>query len=271
MEGRPEKKIAIVGFTASRELAPWGQDGWEIWVCNNLPKFCPDQWHRLYDLHDIATIQGDPEHAGFIAGQTIKTINGQDVNLNGRPVVCWNPQADWPTATRYPKDQITDTFGRYFTNSISWMIAHALVEGATELHVYGVDMATGTEYAAQRPSCEYMLGVAVGAGVKVHVPVQSDLLKVAAMYGAEDDSALRAKIAERQKELRQRQAQVQANLQQAQLQNAQLQGAIETTDYFGGVWLNAAANRDGTVKGLEDGKTHLAVEELAGVVEEVAA
>ena len=53
---RPEKRIAIVGFTASRDQAPWGDPDWEIWICNNLWKIVPDKWHRLYDLHDLALI-----------------------------------------------------------------------------------------------------------------------------------------------------------------------------------------------------------------------
>ena len=71
------------------------------------------------------------------------------------------------------------------------MIAHALMEmteaakgvedssafmSACELHVYGVDMATGGEYAAQRPSCEYLLGIAHARGIKTEVPVETTLL-----------------------------------------------------------------------------------------------
>lgn len=243
-----EKRIAIVGFTQSKDLAPWGVDGWEIWICNNLWKFCPDQWHRLYDLHDDATIDGDKEHEAFLRGQEQKHHNGKPVKLGDRPVACFRPRPEWPTSKGYPKDVITDLFGRYFTNSISWMIAHAIAENATELHVYGVDMAQGSEYASQRPSAEYHLGLAAGMGIKVYVPPTSDLLKVSSMYGAEDDSALAAKIKEREKELVERQNVVQGNLQTAQLQLAQLQGALETTRYFGAVWVNPRANRDGAAK-----------------------
>lgn len=255
---RPERKIAIVGFTASRLAAPWGQPDWEIWICNNLWKFAPAGWHRLYDLHDTDTITSDTEHTAFLAGQVCKHMDGSEVHIGDRPVAVWQPRPDWPTSRAFPKDYATEAFGRYFTNSISWMIAHALLENVTELHVYGVDMATGTEYAAQRPSCEYMLGVAAGMGVNVYIPPESDLLKVAAMYGAEDDSPLFAKIRERQKELRERMGQVQAAKHNAMIQEAQLQGAIETTDYFGAVWTNPRASRDGAPKGLEDGKTNLA-------------
>src|SRR3990167_1622444 len=167
---RPEKKIAIVGFTASKEQAPWSDPSFELWICNNLWKFCPPTWKRLYDLHDLEDIRKDKEHEAFMRGQPQKDAQGKDTQLGDRPAYCFEPQAEWPTAVEFPRAEINQNLGRYFTNSISWMIAHALMEDATELHVYGVDMATGSEYAAQRPSCEYLLGIAVGMGVKVHLP-----------------------------------------------------------------------------------------------------
>lgn len=235
---RPEKKVAIVGFTNSRELAPWDDPTFEIWLCNNLHKFVPDRWHRLYDLHDVPTIKSDTEHEAFL--RTTK-----------KQVVVWQPQEGWGSAVAFPKDEIVDAFGRYFTNSISWMIAHAIYEGATEIHVYGVDMAQGTEYSAQRPSCEYFLGYAAGRGIQIHVPATSDLLKVSAMYGAEDDTALRIKLDERSKELESRMNMLQQQQQQVRDHLNQCAGALENTRYFRSVWVNAAANRDGSAKSAE--------------------
>jgi len=249
LQPKPEKKVAIVGFTGSKDKAPWGEPGWEIWICNNLWKFAPDKWHRLYDLHDLNTIQGDGEHSAFLAGQTAKHANGEHVSLNGRPVVCWDPQEGWPTATPFPKAPITDLFGNYFTNSISWMIANAIVENVTELHIYGVDMATSSEYGAQRPSCEYFLGLAAGYGVKIYLPPESDLLKVAFMYGAEDDGPMHAKMTDREKELRNRLGQLQQQIQNMTMQAAQVTGALEDCVYWKGVWLSPHANRDGSAKG----------------------
>lgn len=248
LPARPEKKIAIIGFTASRDQAPWGQPGWEIWICNNLWKLVPDKWHRLYDLHDLATITSDPEQAAFIAGQKGQTATGDQVELAGRPVVCWEPQQDWRTAVPYPRPEITGLFGNYFTNSISWMIAHAIAENATELHVYGVDMATSGEYGGQRPSCEYFLGLAAGLGIKVYLPPESDLLKVAFMYGAEDDTAMFAKLSSREKELRDRLGVLTQQQQQITVQAAQVQGALEDVTYWRSVWTSPRANRDGSRK-----------------------
>lgn len=245
-EAPARKKVAIVGFTNSRNLTPWDDPTFEKWICNNLHKFVPDKWQRCYDLHDDATILKDPEHVAFLQKD------------QGRPLVVWRPRKEWPSSVGFPKDAVTDTFGRYFTNSISWMIAHAIMENAEEIHVYGVDMAQTSEYGSQRPSCEYFLGLAVGLGIKVYVPPTSDLLKVAAMYGAEDDSALYDKVVEREGELVARMNELNSQLQsmQQQMNHGQLQlasfnGALETTRYFKSVWTNARGGRDGQDVGPE--------------------
>lgn len=235
---RPPKRIAIVGFTETRSAAPWGDPTFEKWVCNNLHKYVPDKWDRLYDLHSYEEITQDKEHEAFL-----RTCH--------RPVYVWEPRPEWPSSVRFPKEQIVAAFGRYFTNSISWMIAHAMLEAATDLHIYGVDMATGTEYANQRPSCEYFLGMAAGRGINVYVPPQSDLCKNISLYGAEDDLPIRAKYEARERELMQRLQHTEQQHGQLTAQINQLHGALEDVRYFKTVWLNPAAARDGSAKTVE--------------------
>lgn len=229
------RKVAIIGYTDSRHEAPYGEPGWEMWGLNNLHvQVTPEQmpsFTRWYDLHDRATILADERHVEWLARTTL-------------PVFMWRPDpAAWPTTVEFPRDLLVEQFGRYFTNSISWMIAHAIVEGATEIGVWGVDMAQSTEYAAQRPSCEYFLGLAAGLGITVTIADTSDLLKAAVLYG-ESDGGLRAKLEQRSAELGARISSIgeQINgLTQAQLQ---LMGAKESNDYILGVWTQPAARRE---------------------------
>lgn len=234
---RPEKKVAIIGFTPTREEAPWSDPTFEKWVCNNLPLHLrADQpWDRVYDLHDYKTISSDKPHEANLRQCT-------------KPVYVWQPRPEWPTSVAYPKQQVLDSFGNYFTNSISWMVAHAIIEGVTELHIYGVDLAQGTEYAAQRPSCEHMLGVAQGRGIKVYIPPTSDLLKTGALYGADDDSFIYAKMTSREQELQTRLQQTQNQIAQLQAQANQMAGALEDVRYWRGVWTNPRGKRDGAVE-----------------------
>lgn len=240
---RPEKKIAIIGFTPTRDEAPWADPTFEKWACNNLHLHLrPDQpWDRLYDLHDYKTISSDKAHEAFL-----RTCD--------KPVFVWQPRPEWPASVEFPKQDVLDSFGNYFTNSISWMVAHAILEGVTELHIYGVDLAQGTEYANQRPSCEHMLGVAQGRGVKIFIPQTSDLLKTGALYGVDDDSFIYAKMTAREKELTGRINGTQQQIAQMQAQVHQMAGALEDVRYWRGVWSNPRAERDGSAK-VESGET----------------
>jgi len=138
---------------------------------------------------------------------------------------------DIPMSVEFPKDLIIKKFGKYFTNSISWMIALAILEGFKTIYIYGVDMAQDDEFAFQRPSCEYFIGWAKGAGINVVIPAKSDLLKAAWLYPYEDDSAFKLKCDTRRQELQQRIHQAANTEQQSRDTRMQLIGANENMRY----------------------------------------
>lgn len=187
-----KEKVAIVGFAGSSiGLAPFNDDSFEIWGVNELYKVVPkvDVLFELHDYEMLANKDRNPAHLEWLRQAKI-------------PVFMQKHFDDIPSSVPFPLDDITDEFGRYFTNTISYEIALALQLGFKEIHLYGVDMATNSEYGGQRPSVEYFLGVAVGRGVKVHIPAQCDLLKTAYLYGFEDKSStlmavrMKARLAE---------------------------------------------------------------------------
>jgi hypothetical protein len=127
------------------------------------------------------------------------------------------------------------------------MLAMAMDEGYKEIHLYGVDMANGSEYQDQRPSCEYFIGLARGAGIIVAIPSTSDLLKTPILYGYEEEkqSIMKFKYQTRLKELDQRlidneEERTNFLIQQGRLdlikENYFLLGAREDTDYFLKQW-----------------------------------
>lgn len=253
----PRHKVAVVGYTKSREETPWDDEEWEIWGCNNLWKFIDvEKATGWFDLHDLPTIRSDKEHDSWLRTAPL-------------PVFVWDPQPEWPNAIAYPRAEILDAFGefsggRYFTNSISWMIAmalsHLILAGEdgkppadAELGIYGVDMAQGSEYGPQRPSCEYWIGLAEAMGVQVTIPETSDLLKSAFLYGSDDGSnVLRAKLLSRQVELDEKfnaceneKNQLMARVNElVGLQN-QVVGARDTGNYLLNVWMQPEGTRGG--------------------------
>jgi hypothetical protein len=124
-----------------------------------------------------------------------------------------------------------------------------------KIGVWGVDMATDTEYGAQRPSCEWFLGVLQGAGFAVQIPMSSDLLRSAGKYGTDHNGALRAKMSARREELQSQmqgaqteRAQVTNRLGQLDGQIAHIQGAIADVTYWLDRWTMPGIDRDSASK-----------------------
>jgi hypothetical protein len=72
------------------------------------------------------------------------------------------PAAEWTHARAFPRQQIVDHFGQYFTSTPQWMMALAILRGFTDFAVYGIHLATEQEYREQRPGFEYLIGRVLG-------------------------------------------------------------------------------------------------------------
>ena len=285
MSATVKRKVALVGFTISREDAPYDDPEWAVAGCNNLhaQPGMDGLWQKCdawYDLHDLGTITGDD-----IAdpGQKAAAVAHLQWLREGHKPCFVMPNArqpDWSAAIPFPRDEIlawADAIGlagqRYFTNSVSWMIAHCIWEHVNagtdqgrggEIALFGIDMAQTTEYGSQRPSCEYWLGIAEGLGIKVTVSERADLLKCAFLYGNEDGSEFTKKMRSRVSEIDKRMEE--ANNYAQHLRNElektvgmqnQLVGAKENQNYINSVWLQP----EGTRKGGEDPYASTATEQ----------
>lgn len=179
------KKIAIVGFAPStRALAPYNDPDWEIWVLNEyfsiLPQTGANNITRWFEIHQRETVLNSHRSANYIDHLRNSKI----------PVMMCKKEDDIPMSEAYPLDDIIKALETdYFTNSISYMVAYALYYGATEIAIYGVDMAQDEEYAKERPSVEYFIGYARAKGIPVYIPPESDICKAPYYYGFQEESA----------------------------------------------------------------------------------
>lgn len=97
---------------------------------------------------------------------------------------------------KYPLQEIIEKYNsRFFTNSISYMIAYALYEGFGNISIYGVDMDSQSEYVFERPSVSYWIGFA--RGLSCEVEIASDIDNPIFLYGFDDYSVLIDKLKER--------------------------------------------------------------------------
>ena len=224
-----KRRVAIVGFAlSSRDKAPFTDPEVEIWGVNELYKAVP-RIDVLFELHDrfwLTQKERNPEHLKWLQETSI-------------PVYMLDHYEDIPRSIRFPIELIVKEFGTYFTNSISYLIALAIYLKFDEIGIYGVDMATDSEYGSQRPSVEYFIGVARGRGIDVILPAECDLCKTMHMYGYHDNE-----ITELAKKVKAREQELQGRIQQLSQQKAtteamlnQLLGARDDVLYWRRNWL----------------------------------
>lgn len=170
-----ERKVAIVGFTTSNRSAPFDDPGWEKWGLNALYDLLPGrQWQRWFELHKREVNLAD-EGMGHL----------YQLSLMRCSIYMQRCFPDIPTSIEYPLSDVFRMFRSYLTSSFSYMVALAILEGVSEIGVWGVD-AADEEWGWQRPSLEYLLGYAEGNGIKVTIPGTSSLLRAPFLYGYQE-------------------------------------------------------------------------------------
>lgn len=175
----PRKKLAIVGFaTNSLHLTPWHDPEFEIWGMNQGYINFQRQADRWFEMHlpEAQPDLRDPEYATFLKTALM-------------PIYMIDVMREYPQSVRYPIEEAMQWLGRdYFMSSAAFMGVLGALEGFTEIHFYGINLAIGEEWTYERPNCEYIIGRLEGAGIKVVVPPQASLLKQYRRYGYFVDS-----------------------------------------------------------------------------------
>jgi hypothetical protein len=175
-------KVAFVGFsTTTRHLAPFDLDTFEIWGVNNIYAYVPriDVLFELHDKHEALTVKRHKDHYNWLKNEAKK----QNI-----PVYMLAQYTEVPTSIAYPIKEIRAEFGDFFTTSIGYMLALAILMEYKEIHLYGIgagDDAYG-EYIDQRENIAYYVGLARGRGIFVYIPPIATICKAPFLYGYEN-------------------------------------------------------------------------------------
>ena len=164
-------KVAIVcGAPSSEFSAPYEDKSVEIWVLGNrLERHVDRRVTRVFEIHDKLTEHDDPiKYAQWLLSHNLPLIVGEKF-----------PSGQGSGVTRYPYGAVEELYGAlYLTSSPAYMIAYAILEGASEIQLYGVDRSISDhEYFWQRPCVEAWLGFAKGRNIKVFIPEVSHVGK----------------------------------------------------------------------------------------------
>ena len=137
------KRLAIVGCSDSKNLAPYDDPDIEIWSVNNAYGHIK-RYSRWFEIHTIEFKDG------HFSRRWNRDFRGLDVDIYLSHLAALDcpvyMQKHWdciPKSVAFPVDEVIKHFGddRYFTNTISYQIALAIMEGFKEIQVWGVDMA----------------------------------------------------------------------------------------------------------------------------------
>lgn len=238
------EKVAIIGTApSSRDLAPYQDMSWEIWACspgnmNAVPRV--DAWVEIHgNLHW-------PPIAQQYGTNYIQWLSKQPF-----PVFLQNEMHHkkyFSHGIDFPRRELLLHFGKwaqyFFGSSFAWMVALAIYKGYKEIGLYGVDMASKDEYIFQRQSFYFWMFIADQRGIKITIPLESDLAQRPSLYGFSEVKPYGRKMAARKQELVTRVAQLEqadepkvaAQAEQLKQNKIYLKGAIEDNEYQQCIW-----------------------------------
>lgn len=172
--------ITILGTGATLARCPEKKiEGGEYWGCNDTYRKVKVDLDKLFIINDLYLTQYNKNK------NLVKEINRKKF-----PVYTLGKYDDLKNNVQYPMQKILKEFKMgYFLNSISYMLALAIMKKPKCIGMFGVDMSFGTniEYMRNEKSCiEFWLGIATGRGIEVHIPQESTIMKrqgYGAFYG----------------------------------------------------------------------------------------
>ena len=174
--------VAIVGSHRGTALKfDFSREDCDIWIFNEA---LHADWVKradvVFQMHKPViwrsiTNRNDPGHYEWLQNQT------------GCTVYMIDKFEDVPMSVKFPFDEIMEKYPnieKYFTSSVAYALALAVYQGYKKMEVYGVEMATQSEYGHQRVGVAYWLGFAAGQGVDVDF---KGSILTAPLYGYDGD------------------------------------------------------------------------------------
>jgi hypothetical protein len=140
----------------TRDLAPWDDHSFEIWVLNEAPMSSwVKRWDVSFQLHKAEVYESQDN---YVREDYFDWLQEK----HGKPVYMQEVDERVPDSVRYPLDEIILTLPG---GELSWF------ESSISYQVYGASIVSNTEYSYQLPNWVYWVGVA--AGMKANLELKS--------------------------------------------------------------------------------------------------
>lgn len=176
-----KKTVALVGFASdSRELAPYDDLDVDIWTLN---KAHLEPWMKRFDMYfQIHTLEYLKNGIGL--SESDRAHWEWLTEPHDFFIVTQKKFDEIPASIEFPLEEAKMRFGDFYTSSLAYMMAFAIMEGYERIELYGFNLAANAEYRYQRDSGEYFIGLAEGMGIEVYLPPTCPMIK-GKLYGFE--------------------------------------------------------------------------------------
>jgi hypothetical protein len=156
------KKVYILGKGGGWEAIKDVPAGSEIYGINDAFLRTPEVT-KTFHMHDMEEFYKSPK--------TYSSTKLCIEHANNKPEMDFITIYPWkriPHSKEFPLSEAVERFQTsYFTSTIEFAIAYAIMEGATEIELIGINMSAKQEYIDQKPGCEFWIGIAKGMGIKI--------------------------------------------------------------------------------------------------------
>ena len=146
---KPAKKVCLLGKLPTKFKAPFRDPDFDIWTLNYHTQELPrvDEW---FDIHSY--------------------------NPNPKATI---------TRANYPFEEAKKLLGgNYFNNTVSYMIAYAILKGYKDIYLYGMKFTNDNERRnSEFNNVRELIFFAKGKGITIHAPVDNEMLKEYKLYG----------------------------------------------------------------------------------------
>jgi hypothetical protein len=174
-----DKKYIIIGTAPSWTRTPWNDTNAVLASLNDAYQLKPrgfqraDEWFDPHPLNKLYHPKGKSCYAHqvppghYVRPAThLQWIAEQSIPVYLHPEYAQQVPAfaTLPHCKPFPKADVEQFFGHYFTSTPQWMMAFAMMRGFRNFAVYGIHLATEQEYREQRPGFEYLIGRLLGKG-----------------------------------------------------------------------------------------------------------
>lgn len=173
-------RVALIGMgNLVRERVPWDDLDVQIWGMASRPRLLA-KYRRLdlaFEVHDQSIWPG------------VRIKGRQHVEAMSRlgcPIVTQEHIPGVAVQTEFPLQSAIDVGADLFVSSFDYMMAYAILQGATWVGCYGFPMAED-DFKHQRVGAHFWIGLAKGLGIKTHIPDSSTLLSTPYRYGGKND------------------------------------------------------------------------------------